>query len=38
MQFVKKFCKGFNKELQKQNFGFEYNRVHLFYRSQHYLK
>ncbi|KAL7739155.1 hypothetical protein ACLKA6_010378 [Drosophila palustris] len=33
MQFLKKFGKGLNQELQKQNFGFEYNHVHLFYKS-----
>jgi len=34
MQLFDDFCKSFNKELQRANFGFAYNRVHLFYRSQ----
>ncbi|XP_030377658.1 protein rolling stone [Scaptodrosophila lebanonensis] len=34
MQLIKKFCKGFGKELQLQNFNYEYNRVELFYKSQ----
>ncbi|XP_062130322.1 protein rolling stone isoform X1 [Drosophila sulfurigaster albostrigata] len=33
MQFLKRFGKGLNKELQVKNFGFEYNHVHLFYKS-----
>ncbi|XP_023162551.1 protein rolling stone [Drosophila hydei] len=33
MQFLKRFRKGLNNELQKQNFGFEYSHVHLFYKS-----
>lgn len=34
MQIFDDFCKSLNKELQRANFGFSYNRVHLFYRSQ----
>ncbi|XP_017154088.1 protein rolling stone [Drosophila miranda] len=34
MQLFDDFCKSFNKELQRENFGFAYKRVHLFYRSQ----
>ncbi|XP_033150632.1 protein rolling stone isoform X2 [Drosophila busckii] len=33
MQFFKRFWKGLNNELQKKHFGFEYNHVHLFYKS-----
>lgn len=33
MQFFKRFGKALSKELQKQNFGFGYNHVHLFYKS-----
>ncbi|TDG41624.1 hypothetical protein AWZ03_011950 [Drosophila navojoa] len=33
MQFLKRFRKGLNNELQKQNFGFECSHVHLFYKS-----